>query len=168
MGRLLDALRAKKYGDGGDLKNLNNPFGDGCLGLLGSPHTRILENGSSANGTEREDAPAIVKWSSTVNAQDLRPDDARDHYGHWSEAEVLRCMERTRQFVRRGVPELIADEMACRLVERDRQDDTRRSCAECGAFRNGGCVQGNQPICGGGVDVLHRCKTFVDSEMNHD
>ena len=71
-------------------------------------------------------------------------------------------MERTRQFIRRGVPEQIADELACRLVERDRQEDTRRTCAECRAFRNGGCIQGKRPVCGGGVEVLHQCQGFID------
>lgn len=116
----------------------------------------------------QDDDPAIVEISSPVEPHVDLPDDKPDRYGHWSESEVLLCIERTRQFVRRGVPELIADELACRLVERDRQEDTRRSCAECRAFRNGGCVQGKQPVCGGGVEVLHRCKTFIDPEVKHD
>lgn len=99
---------------------------------------------------------------------DEPPDGVPDQYGHWSDSETLLCMERTRQFVRRGVPEAIADDLACRLVQRDRNQDDRRSCAECRAFRNGGCVQGKQPVCGGGVEVLHRCKTFIDPEVKHD
>ena len=114
--------------------------------------------------TAQEDDPAIAEISSPADPPVDPPDDVPDQYGHWSESEVLLCMERTRQFVRRGVPELIADELACRLVERDRQEDTRRSCAECRAFRNGGCVQGKQPVCGGDVEVLHRCRTFIEKE----
>ena len=160
MGRLLDALRAKKYGDGGDHKNQNNPSGDSCLGLLGSPHTLILKKGPAPDDAELLNDPTIVEIIPSV--------DPPDHYGHWSQAETVLCIERTRQFVRRGVPELIADELACRLVVRDRLEDDRRSCAECRAFRNGCCVQGNQPVCGGSVDVLHRCRTFVDPEVVHD
>ena len=95
-------------------------------------------------------------------------DDVPDRYGHWSQSETLHCMERIRQFVRRGVPEAVADDLACRLVQRDRDQDDRRSCAECRAFRNGACVQGKVPFCGGGVEVLHRCKTFIDPEVKHD
>ena len=168
MGRLLDALRAQKYGGGGNQTNLNNPSGDSCLGLLGTPPTLISENDLVPGESEPRVDSAIVEISSAVDPPVDPPDDAPDQYGHWSESEVLLCMERTRQFVRRGVPELIADTLACRLVERDRQEDTRRSCAECRAFRNGGCVQGKQPVCGGSVEVLHRCKTFIDPEVKHD
>ena len=168
MGRLLDALRAQKYGVGDNQTNLNNPSGDSCLGLLGSPPALILGNSPTPDDAKPQGDPPVVEVNSPADTPVDPPDDVPDQYGHWSESEVLLCMERTRQFVRRGVPELIADELACRLVERDRQEDTRRSCAECRAFRNGGCVQGKQPVCGGGVEVLHRCKTFIDPEVKHD
>ena len=167
MGRLLDALRAQKYGVGDNHKNLNNPSGDSCLGLLGSPTTLILENSPAPDDAQFQDDPAIVEISSPADPQ-VDPPDVPDQFAHWSQAETVRCIERTRQFIRRGVPELIADELACRLVERDRLQDDRRSCAECRAFRNGGCVQGKQPVCGGGVEVLHRCKTLVDPEVKRD
>ena len=89
-------------------------------------------------------------------------------FGYWSESEVETAQQRTADFVTRGVPERVADMIACRLVQRDRNQDDRRSCAECGAFHNGACVQGRVPVCGGGVEVLHRCKTFIDPEVKHD
>ncbi len=83
---------------------------------------------------------------------------------HWTEAEGELCMEqRLHQFEAKGIPSLQAEEVACRLVYRDRQDDDRRSCAECASFYSGRCVQGKQPFGGGSVAVLHRCKSFKKS-----
>ena len=134
---------------------------DRWLSLIRDQKAEIVE-ALKMSVAEPQNDPVIVEISSPGDPQVAPPDDVPDQYGHWSESEVLLCMERTRQFVRRGVPELIADELACRLVERDRQEDTRRTCAECRAFRNGGCIQGKRPVCGGGVEVLHQCQGFID------
>ncbi|UHL62752.1 hypothetical protein LSG25_11720 [Paralcaligenes sp. KSB-10] len=81
----------------------------------------------------------------------------------WTEQEGELCMERLRQFEAKGIPSFQAEKAACRLVYRDRQDDDRRSCAECASFYGGRCVQGKQPFSGGGIEVLHRCKGFIET-----
>lgn len=193
MGRYLDALIASEGGGVSTQKNLNNPSGDSCLGFLGAAPPPVLKNNLDPVGQSAEAIPltlpaspderaAIIEYDGgllrdeaerqagqmTVNPATSPSCDVPDRHGHWSESETLLCIARTRQFVRRGVPEAIADDLACRLVQRDRDQDDRRSCAECRSLRNGACVQGRVPVCGGGVEVLHRCKTFIDPEVKND
>lgn len=54
-------------------------------------------------------------------------------------AELDRFSERVQQFARRGITTEAAEAMADRLVIRDREDDDRRTCLECHAFRPGRC-----------------------------
>ncbi len=83
-----------------------------------------------------------------------------DQYGHWSESEVELVKRRTGEFVRRGIPYLVADELACSLVERDREVDHRHLCAECDQFFNGRCQQGVEPPGGNHDHPLHWCEYF--------
>lgn len=71
---------------------------------------------------------------------------------------------RAQAFVAKGVPAQQADILASRLMRRDRELDDRRSCAECASFEHGCCLQYRQPFGGGGVEVLHRCAGFKESE----
>lgn len=83
-----------------------------------------------------------------------------DQYGNWSKSEVLLAKQRIELFVLRGVPFANADVLACRLVERDRSGDDRRSCAECVSRSYGRCRHGLEVVGGGGVEALHRCDRF--------
>ncbi|HEU0228930.1 MAG TPA: hypothetical protein VFR20_00015 [Burkholderiaceae bacterium] len=73
-----------------------------------------------------------------------------------------------RRFAGKGIPMLKARKLAERLLRALREDDDRRSCAECESFRAGRCVQGRQPFGGGGIEVLHRCTGFRLDGGNHD
>lgn len=84
-------------------------------------------------------------------------------HGFWSEEEVLLCKHRIQIFIWRGIPDLNAEELACRLVERDRTRDDRKSCAECQSFRNNRCVKYRELIGGSNANTLHRCDCFVIS-----
>ena len=67
-------------------------------------------------------------------------------------------------FVTRGVPVTVAERLIYRLAQRDHELDDRRSCAECGMYDHG-CTRGLEPLGGGGVMVLHRCKGFTDDNF---
>lgn len=83
-----------------------------------------------------------------------------DIYGNWTGSEVMLVKQRTDLFVLRGVSFPDADVLACRLVDRDRNRDDRRSCAECVSRSYGRCRHGLEVVGGGGVEVLHRCDRF--------
>ncbi len=105
-------------------------------------------------------------FSGAINAEPIaegsRGLTEPDRYGHWSESEVELASSRIASFVSRGVPMNDADVLACRLVDRDRTFDDRRSCAECMYLNRGRCQRGLQPFGGGGVEVLHRCSEFKE------
>ena len=90
--------------------------------------------------------------------------DSPDQYGHWSDSGTRLTKQRTHLFVMRGVLFEVADTLACSLVDRDRSGDDRRSCAECDMYDHS-CVRGLEPVGGGGVEVLHRCKGFADDNF---
>ena len=81
-------------------------------------------------------------------------------------AELAALANRTQQFTRRGVGADAAEAMADRLVIRDRQQDERRICFECGAYRPGRC--GNHRRAGlqapdmgrDFAELLQRCPGF--------
>jgi hypothetical protein len=54
-------------------------------------------------------------------------------------AELEQFAKRAQQFTRRGITAEAAETMADRLVIRDREQDDRRTCLECNAFRPGRC-----------------------------
>ena len=61
----------------------------------------------------------------------------------------------------RGLAEPVAQALADRLEDRDRDGDDRRACPECRRFSYGRCSIGHHgPIGGGGVMVLFRCREF--------
>jgi hypothetical protein len=90
--------------------------------------------------------------------------DSPDQYGHWSDIEIRLAKQRAALFVLRGVALADADALACSLAERDRAGDDRRSCAECVSRSYGRCRHGLEVVGGGGVEVLHRCDRFSQSE----
>lgn len=82
------------------------------------------------------------------------------HSPCWDDTEIATFTRRVVLFVQRGLLPGRADALAERLVLRDREQDTRRHCAECMHWRRTGCHAG------GPVDVLMRCGAF--EEMPHD
>lgn len=55
----------------------------------------------------------------------------RCHAGAWDDGEIGRFVARVSLFLRRGVGAEDADDLAERLVLRDRDGDVRRACVEC-------------------------------------
>ena len=61
----------------------------------------------------------------------LAADADRCHAGAWDEGETGRFVARVSLFLRRGVGAEDADDLAERLVLRDRDGDDQRACVEC-------------------------------------
>ena len=68
---------------------------------------------------------------------------ARDALGpaahQWPDAEVCAYLGRRSRLVCCGWPLANAEALAARLVQRDREQDERVSCADCGHYRRGKC-----------------------------
>jgi hypothetical protein len=79
----------------------------------------------------------------------------RCHAGGWDDAEIETFTTRVMLLMRRGVPSTDADDLAERLVKRDRDGDDRRMCHECAAYRPGRC--GNHQSAG-----LHKAELGRD------
>jgi hypothetical protein len=84
----------------------------------------------------------------------------------WTDADISRFTKRRDRLLRWGWAEPDAEKLAERLVQRDREQDDRVSCTDCGHYRPGRC--GNHRQAGlGTVDVgrdlatlLQRCDGF--------
>lgn len=164
----------------GNLNNLNNHDDRGNLGLLGKPpdtfqNTKpIVSRWWRVHFIDHEpveynfqpdvDFDQAITYSGGISAEALAHGTPTKHkpdkFDHWSDEEIKTALARTKQFVNRGVPVADADRLACRLVTRDRQDDDRRSCAECFSMVRGRCRHGLEPIGGGGIQTFHRCIQF--------
>ena len=77
-----------------------------------------------------------------------------------NDIEVARAKERVRYFTDKGVRLKVAQDIAQRLVIRDRQQDDRRSCAECRHQEYGRCTVGHSAIGGFRITELFRCKRY--------
>lgn len=53
------------------------------------------------------------------------------HAGGWDDAEIRKFTMRVIGFMRRGINPTDADDLAERLILRDREQDDRRMCVEC-------------------------------------
>ena len=113
-----------------------------------------------------------VATGKTVRSTDAAPRPShpklRDLAEPVTDAEQHLIDWHVRRFTGKGIPKQEAQALAERLLRRDRQDDDRRSCAECASFRAGVCIQGRQPFGGGGIEVLHRCKWFKLDEVPNE
>lgn len=86
----------------------------------------------------------------------------------WGEAEIRRFEFRKALFIRRGIHEHYAEELADLLFERDFEKDDRRYCLECTHLqRSGGCFAASQGRIKGADrrmhpvrDLLQRCEHF--------
>ena len=139
MGKYLEALRNLENAHPEGLKNLKNPQEDSSLGFLGSSggHFQVCEV------PDHTPPPEITSPA-------------------WSSAEIDLCAQRVGTFIQRGLKDYEADALASRLVERDRMQDDRRACAECGNLSHARCQIGLTPFGGVGADVLHRCRMYQD------
>lgn len=90
------------------------------------------------------------------------------HSDAWSDGEIVRFTERQARFERQGLPTSEAEELAERLLLRDRDpSDDRRLCLECGHCiagrcansRNAGFIRGN--AVGDLAVALHRCPGYA-------
>lgn len=78
-----------------------------------------------------------------------------------TEQEAARYTARLQSFQGKGIADDAASALADRLIQRDRQADDRRSCAECGSFYAGRCKRHLSPIGESTIHTLHRCKGFT-------
>lgn len=84
----------------------------------------------------------------------------------WTDADITRFLNRRARLMRWGWAETLAEDLAARLVQRDRDQDERVSCADCSAYRPGRC--GNHRRAGllspevgrDWVALLQRCPGF--------
>lgn len=82
-------------------------------------------------------------------------------------AELEQFAKRAKQFTQRGLSAEAAEAMAGRMVIRDREQDDRRTCLECDAFRSGRCGDHRRAGLSGpevGRDLasmLQRCTGFT-------
>ena len=77
-----------------------------------------------------------------------------------TDIEAARAKERVRYFISKGVRPETAQGIAHRLITRDREQDDRRSCAECGHQEDNRCSIGHSAIGGFRITELFRCKRF--------
>ncbi len=78
----------------------------------------------------------------------------------FTDIEAARAKERLQRFISKGVGFEVAQGIARRLVTRDREQDDRRSCAECKHQEYGRCTVGHSAIGGFRITELFRCKRF--------
>ena len=84
----------------------------------------------------------------------------------WTDADIARFLARRGRLMRWGWAEALAEDLAARLVQCDREQDDRVSCADCSAYRPGHC--GNHRRAGllspevgrDWVALLQRCPGF--------
>ncbi|NLY64619.1 MAG: hypothetical protein GX070_06665 [Alcaligenaceae bacterium] len=100
----------------------------------------LLEEPEPAAGSPN----AFTGWLSTIPGKPI------------NDIEVARAKERIRYFTDKGV----RLEVAQWLVIRDRQQDDRRSCAECRHQEYGRCTVGHSAIGGFRITELFRCKRY--------
>lgn len=76
------------------------------------------------------------------------------HAEPWGDAAIARFQSRVQRFMRLGLVEQDAEDLADRLHLRDMDDDERRGCLECDHYRPGRC--GNHRVAALGVPELSR------------
>ena len=82
--------------------------------------------------------------------------------GDWTEAEMVRFTNRQKKLERIGMTETEAENLAERLLYRDRPDsgDDRRLCLECKQCKKGQCQQRQAGYCTVPT-LLQRCDGFM-------
>lgn len=79
----------------------------------------------------------------------------------WSETEMIRFLNRQKRLEKIGMTDMNAEQLAERLLYRDRPDsgDDRKLCLECKNWR-GKCMKPNGGYCTVPT-ILQRCDGFV-------
>jgi len=110
--------------------------------------------------------------ATNASAEALRPyrlssaEADRCHWPVWADAEIATFVGRVALFVRRGISTTDADDLAERLVLRDRDGDELRACVECAHYRAGRCTNHKRaglmaPDVGRDLaGLLQRCQGF--------
>ena len=103
---------------------------------LANPAT-LANAANPANPANQQDAPI----SQLAALAGLAASDAWcwPHAEAMNGAELQTFAARVQLFIRRGADESVAENLADRLVIRDRQRDHRRTCLECQHYRHGRC-----------------------------
>ena len=99
----------------------------------------------------------------------------RCHAPCWDDAEIDRFQKRHARFVRQGIADTDADDLAERLTLRDRASDDRRLCLECRELAlSGRCsaaARGDMPGVGRHLepvpDILMNCQHFKPAVSAH-
>lgn len=111
-----------------------------------------------------ECAPSVaaVATVAVAGVQKLKIDraDLRPSHAEQTEQETALYAARLQAFQGKGIADDDAATLANRLIERDRQLDDRRNCAECSGFYAGRCKHRLSPIGESTIQTLHRCKGF--------
>jgi TubC N-terminal docking domain len=90
----------------------------------------------------------------------------------WTDADITRFLARRARLMRWGWSESVAEQLADRLVRRDREPDDRVCCADCGHYRPSRCGNHRRAglnAAGVGRDLammLQRCPGFVDEALH--
>lgn len=113
--------------------------------------------------TRRTEAPKVEVSTISAPVAILRPAmPAAGAAGDYTDVEMARLQSRQARFKASGVGEIAAQAVAWRLIERDRDRDDRRSCAECRHQSYEHCRKGLFPVGGFGIEILHRCRGFTE------
>lgn len=123
-------------------------------------------NGLDATATPATHKPEIGRTVATVatvavaSAQKGETDSPSMTLSYSREKELQAALtaERMMLFEGKGIATQEAQALANRLSERDRQQDDRRSCAECKHWYAGRCKIARYPIGESTIQTLHRCK----------
>jgi len=116
-------------------------------------------------------ADALQAASNDATTAVTKPVSTETAPGATTDAKVSRNASRTKftqAFMAKGIAAQSADMLARSLMQRDRQLDDRRSCAECKSFHKGQCLQRITPIGETSIYTLHRCRGFELNEVLHD
>lgn len=108
----------------------------------------------------KDELVAVLSVPRQGTSHEPSPIAAGDWYSRgwvWNEIETQTFLVRHNQFLGLGLPDALAEELADKLVARDRDGDDRRLCVECRHCRPGPrCIKQFAVL-----DVLQRCDFFA-------
>lgn len=127
----------------------------GLLSVLSGPGPRAFQ---------RDDELVAVLSVPQQRASGVtKPIEFDDWYSRgwvWNETETQTFLLRHNQFLTLGLPDALAEELADKLVARDREGDDRRLCVECRHCRPGPRCLKQLAV----LNVLQRCDFFASTK----